>query len=251
MTRQPRPGVAVTPCTRCPLRALPTFKPVSRGELTWIQANKRAERGFPRGATLVEEGGQTRRVFTLLSGWAFRFKTLTDGRRQILNILLPGDLAGLQASLMDVAPHGIEALTDVRLCTFRDAAMEDLMREHPKLGLDVTWLAAQGERLTDDVLLSVGRRNALERVAMLLVYLYKRAGSAGLITGGALAFPLTQAHIADTLGLSFVHTNRCIQRLRKLGLIQLDKGQLQVNDLRLLRRVAEYWEQPAPSRPLL
>lgn len=240
------------PCQACPLRILPDMREFTPEQLAWIGRQKRAEHVHAAGGTIIAEGATDERVYTLLRGWAFRYKSLPDGRRQILNILLPGDVVGLQAELMSASPHGVEALTEVTLCTFRRDMVWELFRDHPSLALDLTWLAAHGERLTDDVLLSVGRRSATERMAMLLVLLYRRAASSGLKRpDGGVPFPLTQGHIADLLGLSAVHTNRVLQQLRRQGLVSLKEGVLTVGDLRALRRVADYWEQPAPRRPLL
>lgn len=230
---------------------MPDFRQLDAAQLNWIDSQKIGQLIRPAGALLIEEGATDERLYTLLVGWAFRFKALPDGRRQILNILLPGDLVGLQAELMAASPHGVEALTAVSLCAFRHDTLWGLYRDHPRMAWDLTWLAAHGERLTDDALLTVGRRNATERVAMLLVHLYKRAASVGLARNGVIDFPLAQMHIADTLGLSVVHTNRTLQRLRGMGLIRLAEGRLAIGDLRALRRVAAYWEQPAPLRPLL
>jgi CRP-like cAMP-binding protein len=239
------------PCSACPLRPLPTFKPVRPHELASIAAAKVGQRLCSAGATILAEGQSTTRVYVLLVGWAFRFKTLEDGRRQILNFLLPGDLLGLQGELLAKLPHGVEALTAVNLCAFGTDAVPGFFRDNPGIALDITWLAAHEERLVDDAVLTVGRRTAMERVAALLVHLFKRAASAGLVEGDSIPFPLTQLHIADALGLSVVHTNRVLQRLRKGGFIRLENQSLAIGNLGAMRRVAQYWEQPAPLRPLL
>lgn len=242
---------APLPCTACPLRRRKVFKPVSSGQLVWLQQRKVGQRRRDAGESIIEAGSASDRIYTLLDGWAFRYSTLPDGRRQILNFLLPGDLVGLQAELTQASPHGVEALTTVSLCAFRHDTVPRLFRDHADMALDLTWLAAHSERLGDEVLLTVGRRNAIERVATLLVHLYKRACSVGLEEDGTIIFPLTQIHLADALGLSTVHVNRVLQRLRRDGLVRLAKGRLGVGDLKALRRVAAYWEQPSPFRPLL
>ncbi|GGJ38072.1 transcriptional regulator [Neoroseomonas lacus] len=216
-----------------------------------ISAAKVGQRLCSAGATVLAEGQATTRVYVLLAGWAFRFKSLEDGRRQILNFLLPGDLLGLQGELLARLPHGVEALTPVNLCAFGSDAVPSFFRDHPGIALDVTWLAAHEERLVDDAVLTVGRRTAMERVAALLVHLFKRAASVGLVERDSIPFPLTQLHIADALGLSVVHTNRVLQRLRKGGFIRLEDQRLAIGDLGAMRRVGQYWEQPAPLRPLL
>lgn len=241
---------APLPCVRCPLRPLPGFKALREGELAFIARRKVGQRRVEPGGSIVAEGGAAAHVFTLLSGWAFRFKTMPDGRRQIMSFLLPGDILGLQAELLEATAHGVEAVTEVSLCAFARDTVWSVYRVHPPLALDLTWLAAHGERLVDDAMLSVGRRTAVESVAALLVSLFKRAESAGLREGDSVPFPLTQTHVADALGLSVVHTNRTMQRLRRMGLVRIADGRLAVGDLRSLRRIAQYWDQPAPVRPL-
>jgi CRP/FNR family transcriptional regulator len=239
------------PCTACQLRKLPDFKRISAEQLRWVEDRKLGQIHFEAGQSILSDGARDDRLFTVLEGWAIRHKSLPDGRRQILNILLPGDLIGLQGELMGSAQYDVEALTPMRLCVFRRDSFLALAQADPALSLDIAWLAALSERFSDDILLSVGRRTAEERVAMLLVHLHRRAASAGLAEAGIIVFPLTQVHIADALGLSTVHVNRVLQRLRRQGLIRLAEGRLSIGNLRALRRVAEYWEQPAPHRPLL
>ena len=238
-----------TPCQACPLRTLPSIKPNTPDEIEFIQRQKTAEITYRPGTLLVQEGQRDERLFTLLSGWAFRFKSLPDGRRQILNFLLPGDLIGLQGKLFDEAPHGVEALTSVTLCAFTRERTWDVFREYPALAYDITWLCAHEERFLDEGLLSVGRRTAQERVATLLLLLWSRASQLGLVSEGVLALPLTQAHIADALGLSPVHTNRTLQVLRRRRLFVLKDGLLSAVDEAGLRRLTRF-DPPQERRPL-
>jgi len=238
-----------TPCRECPLRRLPAIKTNTLDEIDFIQRQKTAEISYRAGAALVQEGQRDERLFTLLSGWAFRFKAMPDGRRQILNFLLPGDLIGMQGRLFDEAPHGVEALSTVTLCAFTRERTWDVFREYPELAYTLTWLCAHEERMIDDGLLSVGRRTALERVAMLIAHLWSRARQLEMLANGVLVFPPTQAHIADALGLSAVHTNRTLQILRKRGLLALANGVLSGVDELGLKRLARY-DLPETSRPL-
>jgi CRP-like cAMP-binding protein len=188
-----------------------------------------------------------------LSGWAFRFKTLSDGRRQILNFLLAGDFIGVQQNMGDSAAHGVQALTDVTLCVFRRDALWELHRSSPSLGFGVTWLMAHEESLVDDTLLSVGRRSAEERIASLLVLLFKRAAALMPDAGAhGVPFPLTQQHIADGLGLSLVHTNKTLRKLEKRGLHRIEDGRLRLIDVKALARIADlYGDGKPPARPLI
>jgi CRP-like cAMP-binding protein len=105
-----------TICYECALRACGRFKAVTSEELSFISEMLREQVSLPAGAEIIRAGDDSPELYTLYSGWAFRSKKLPDGRRQILNFLLPGDLLGLQAAMFDAALHDIEALTDVRLC---------------------------------------------------------------------------------------------------------------------------------------
>ncbi len=237
------------PCEQCPLRALPQFRSFSAEELKFVSNFKRGELVAEPGAMILSEGSHSAQLFTVLSGWAFRFKTLEDGRRQILNFCLPGDLVGLQGSIIGVMDHSVEALTPTVLCVFQRDQLGELFKNHPGLSFDVTWLASREERMLDENLLSVGRRSALERAAYLLAFLFYRARGAGLI--GSKRIPITQQHVADTLGLSIVHTNKTLRKLSEGGLIRWHDRACEVLDPDGLLKVAG-WHGPTESkRPLI
>jgi CRP-like cAMP-binding protein len=126
-----------TSCYQCGLRACGLFKPVTPEELDTIFNMLEGQIALKAGADIVRAGDESPELYTLYSGWAFRYKTLPDGRRQILNFLLPGDLIGLQAAMFDTAQHGIEALTDVELCVLPRRKVWDLFGQMPGLGFDV------------------------------------------------------------------------------------------------------------------
>ena len=241
------------PCEQCPLRELPLFLPNDHAEVALIQSLKKRQVQINAGDIIIHEGQADAPLFTLFSGWAFRFKTLSDGRRQILNFLLPGDFIGVQQKMSAASPHGVEALSDVSLCVFQRDALWSLHRAAPSIGFDITWLAAHEESLIDDNLLSVGRRSAEERIATLLILLFKRC--AALLPhkpGDGVPFPLTQQHIADSLGLSLVHTNKTLRKLERRGLHRIEGGQLFLRDARALAKLADlYGDGKPPPRPLI
>jgi len=253
----PRYSVLMTliPCSECPLRRLPLFVPHAADELALIESLKQEQVAFRADTTVIHEGQHDGPLYTLLSGWAFRYKTLSDGRRQILNFLLAGDFIGVQQKMSDVTVHGVQALTDVALCVFRRDALWELHRRAPTLGFGVTWLTAHEESIVDDTLLSVGRRSATERIATLLILLYKRAAALEAqphLTAKGVPFPLTQQHIADALGLSLVHTNKTLRGLEGRGLHRIEDGRLRLLDMNALTRLADlYGDGPPPPRPLI
>jgi CRP-like cAMP-binding protein len=222
-------------------------------ELALVQSLKRREVHLRAGETLIHEGQTDAPLYTLRSGWAFRYKTLSDGRRQILTFLLAGDFIGVQQKMGDASAHGVQTLTDAQLCVFQRDALWELHRQSPTMGFNITWLTAHEESMVDDTLLSVGRRSAEERIAMLLIILFKRAAALQADGGAAgVPFPLTQQHIADGLGLSLVHTNKTLRKLERRGLHAMQDGRLVMRDVKALARLADLYGdgKPAP-RPLI
>ncbi|ODT50803.1 Crp/Fnr family transcriptional regulator [Devosia sp. 63-57] len=239
------------PCEQCPLRAMPSFRPFTSEELKFVSSFKSGELVAETGSSILMEGAHSAHLYTVLSGWAFRYKTLVDGRRQILNYLLPGDLVGLQGSVIGEMDHSVEALSPLVLCVFQRDRLDELFRNHPGLGFDVTWLAAREERMLDEHLLSLGRRSALERAAYLLSFLCERAANVGMGGKGTTSLPLSQQHVADTLGLSIVHTNKTLRRLGNMKLIRWHDRSCEVIDVAGLREIAGWEGAGERRRPLI
>ena len=149
-----------TPCDQCPLRKRPALREFSAEELTFVKTLKVDELHVDPGASFLTEGTRSEYLYTVLNGWAFRYKMLDDGRRQILNYASAADMLGLQGALMNEMEHSVEALTPLVLCVFPRSKLWDLYSKLPSLAFDITWLAAREEQLIDEHLLSLGRRTA-------------------------------------------------------------------------------------------
>ncbi len=239
------------PCEVCFLRGNPHFRPFAPEELKFVAGFKRGELVADAGSMILSEGAHSAQLFTLLSGWAFRYKTLEDGRRQILNYLLPGDLVGLQGSIIGEMQHSVESLSPVVLCVFQRDNLTTLFKNHPGLAFDITWLASREERMLDENLLSLGRRSAVERAAYLIAFIYQRAARVGLAEGKRLLIPISQQHVADTLGLSIVHTNKTLRKLADRKLIRWHGRACEVLDEPGLREMAEWAGLDEQKRPLI
>jgi CRP-like cAMP-binding protein len=240
------------PCESCPLRSKKVFRAFTAEELEFVKTFKTGELTVGAGAMLFLEGTSSAHLYTVLSGSAFRYKLLHDGRRQILNYCFPGDFIGLQGSVMHEMQHSIEALSDIVLCVFQREGLWRLFESHAGLSFDVTWLAARSEQILDQQLLSLGRRSAIERCAHLLLHLAQRVEEVGLVRAdGKIRIPITQQHIADTLGLSLVHTNRTMGRLIKQGMILWKEQEFEILDRDRLAEIASEEVPASQVRPLL
>lgn len=253
MTAQPGRNFTTRqyPCENCPLRPMKVFRDFEKQELAFISKFKRGELVVEKGATVLVEGNHSAHLYTALSGWGFRYKLLPDGRRQILNYLMPGDLIGLQGTLMGEMQHSVEALTPMLLCVFERDNLNELYRNHPGLAYDITWIASREERMLDENLLSLGRRTALERAAYLIAFIASRGKTVGLNDGATFEIPITQQHVADTLGLSIVHTNKTLRKLADKGLIRWLDRSCEVVDAEGLQELADWEGLKEQKRPLI
>jgi CRP-like cAMP-binding protein len=256
LTRPPASGARSTaksgpPCLDCPLRLQSAFIPKSRTEIDFIQSVKVDHRSIPAGNEIIYMGQEDAELFTLFEGWAFRHQTLTDGRRQILNFLLPGDLVGFQASLMTAAQHSVEALTDVTVCVFSRRKAWSIFAQMPEVAFQLAWLGAREESLVDENFTSVGQRTAKGRMAALIISLYRRAEHLGLVTDNSFFFPLTRIMLSDALGLSLVHTIKTWSHLRRAGVFSFDKQRLTLLNPRLTARMADDFQREWRQRPIL
>lgn len=234
------------------MQACTGLRELDPSQLAYMQEFKDGEIQLDRGDILIEEGASNTRLYTVLEGVLIRSRSLDDGRRQIVNFMFPGDLIGLQGAFDEPSSHAIEALVDARLCQFRRGDFERLIAQHPSLGYDITWLAAKEETALEGHIVSLGQRNARERVTYLAVWLLERALSTCLASdSNVLALPITQAQIADMLGLSLVHTNRTIRQLEREGLVEWKSRQVCVPDMKRAADFAQFDLESSRPRPFI
>src|SRR3546814_2838176 len=96
-------------------RKLSAVLHLSNAESACIEAMQKRVKCIAAGTEFVRDGEPYDHTYIVKDGWAIRFKTLSDGRRQILNFVLPGDFIGLFSALFEVADHSVAALTDMEI----------------------------------------------------------------------------------------------------------------------------------------
>jgi CRP-like cAMP-binding protein len=236
----------IIPCIECPLQSCSGLRPLTEAQIAFMMSFKQGELYVAKGGRMLSQGVVSPHLYTVLQGVLFRFKTMEDGRRQIVNFLFPGDMVGLQGAMEDPLQHSVEALTEARLCIFQRERFLELFAQHPRLGFDVAWLAARQEISLDEHLTSVGRRSARERIAYLALFLFLRGRATGLSGRTYLNISLTQAQAADTIGLSVVHANKTLQALRKAAILEWTQDRIGIHDLHAAIESAKY-DQPVES----
>ncbi|MBF9044325.1 helix-turn-helix domain-containing protein [Rhodobacterales bacterium HKCCE4037] len=241
----------VTNCANCPLRKIDVFKDLDRDELAYMQRFKHGELKIDSQSTVLMEGSNSPQLFTALKGMGLRYKTLEDGRRQVVNFVLPGDFIGLQAGVMGEMKHSVEATTPMVLCVFDRSELWSLFKTQPERAFDLTWAAAIEEHFLGEALATLGQMDAIERMSWGLIRFFMRCESLGLVDGDRCPFPYRQQDLADTLGLSLVHTNKTLMKLRQRQLLSLEAGILTLHDPEALKELAALEIEPVVQRPLI
>lgn len=175
-----------------------------------------------------------------LSGWAVRYKVLDDGRRQIVNFILPGDTCDAHVYLFSKLDHSVATLTPVVYSELSREAFERLVSSDVSVAEAFCCEMLAASSIQREWAISLGRRDALERVAHVICELYERLRVVGLVDGNTFAFPVTQMDMADATGLSAVHLNRTLQELRGSGYITLKDRSLTIHDFQALSNTAMF-----------
>jgi CRP-like cAMP-binding protein len=189
---------------------------------------------------LVIDGYEYRKLCFVEDGFAARYKLLRNGKRQIVDVVLPGDVIGLPSSFFERAAYSVIALSDMKL---QVCLLDDYVRlcyQQPKFGLILSWLAMQEIAVYAEHTISTGRRTPVERLAHFLLEMHARLTMVGRTAGSSFHLPFSQEVIGDALGLSIPHLNRTLAQLRKEGLITVNGHLIGLADLDAIQRLGHY-----------
>jgi CRP-like cAMP-binding protein len=220
-------------------RKLEGLAPLSDEDRRLLDAVVAQSREVKANTDLIREGEAPNDVHLILEGFACRYKITSTGKRQIMAYLVPGDFCDLHVFILKHMDHSVAALSRCRVVAIpRSRVLE--MTERPAVARALWWAALVDEATLREWLVNIGRRAAAERIAHLLCELLLRLRVVGLANGDSYAFPITQAELADTVGVSAVHVNRSLQVLRDAGLITLRSGQLVILDARRMQEFSGF-----------
>lgn len=199
---------------------------------------------FEKNTEIIDAGQEMDSVLIVKEGWAIRYKTLEDGRRQVLNVLLPGDMFDLQVLVAAESDHSVKTVTSLKGLSVRPSEFRRLLTESGKLTLAFWWMQVQEEAFLREQIVRNGKQTARERIGHFLLELYRRVliTGAGACAGNEEGFrvPLTQTVIADALGLTPIHTNRVLRQLERDDLLERDNGWILFKDQRRLAEISQF-----------
>ena len=205
---------------------------LSRAESSLLMRQLGALQNYRPNVRLISEDDPLDRPRLIRSGWACRVRYLSDGRRQILNYYLPGDIMGFSLEPEPLALAGYASLT--RLMTMDISNLRHLVLERPNEFPELTAACRKMKVHEEFYLLAqitrIGRQKAYERVAHLLLEFYSRLRRTGLTEGASFQLPLTQEALADGLGLSAVHVNRTFKLLKRKYYVRVERNMITLLD---------------------
>lgn len=209
-------------------------------EIRLLEALEQRPVPYPRNTKVWHEGSESTNFYIVRRGWAYSFRLLENGSRQVLDLFVPGDIIGLREYAYKQRLNGLHTVTDVELCAFPKNQLQAVFASSGLLGQLFFAVAARGQALLLERVINLGRRSARQKVAHLLVELSARMKRAPMLGEEIDLFPLSQALLADILGLSAVHINRTIRGLREDGLIDLRYQAIKLLDVDRLKEIAGF-----------
>jgi CRP-like cAMP-binding protein len=197
---------------------------------------------------LVIDGYEYRKLCFIEEGFAARYKLLRNGKRQIVNLLLPGDVVGLPGGFLEKARYSVTALTDLKLQVCSINAYVNLCYKQPQFGLALSWLAMHEAILCAEHAINTGRRTPCERLAHFLLEIHSRLAMVGRASTSGFELPFSQEVMSDALGLSVPHLNRTLAKLRSDGHITVAGHHVEFVDISALELLGHF--QPLDLMPI-
>jgi CRP-like cAMP-binding protein len=222
------------------VRRLATRTPLSGADHHALASLPHTIRTVPAGAHLLRDGDRPEHCAVLLSGFAYRYKLTGDGGRQIMSVHMASEFVDLQNSLLQIADHSVQTLTQAEVALVPTQAIRELTLTHPAVGRAM-WIDTLIEgSIFREWVVNVGRRDSRARVAHLLCELSLRMEAAGLARARRYELPMTQEQLADAVGLTSVHVNRVLRQLAEEGLISRDRRSIAIEDWAGLRAAGDF-----------
>jgi CRP-like cAMP-binding protein len=189
---------------------------------------------------IVKEHERCPQLYLIESGWVFRSRGLASGRRQIVNYALPGDILCADSVLFKASSFDLTARTPVSIIRIEPPSSAEMFDKYPGLSAAIAWTMGQEESILAERVVSLGRRDSLEKLAHALCELEARLSAIGHMRGRTIELPLNQEDFADILGISVIHVNRTFRRMSEDKIAEYRKGQIDLLDRAKLAELAAF-----------
>ena len=226
--------------TSCIIRHFEHYAELTQDDRDLLASLEKSPERYPKNAVLWEQGAPSEDFFTVSRGWAASYRNMENGTRQVLDIYVPGDIIGLREFAFQKRVCGLMVLSDAELCAFPKLRITEVFSRSILLCSIFFMIAARDQAILLERLVNLGRRSAKEKLAHFLVEMCKRLGKTNPVVTDNLKLPLTQALIADALGLSAVHVSRTFQEFKEAGQVSVANGGIAVHDIEALKDIAGF-----------
>ena len=224
----------------CFVARLSGYTELTAIDLGSLRALIEAELTVKKRRDLVIDGYEYRKLCFVQDGFAARYKVLRNGKRQIINVVVPGDVIGMPGSFLDRANYSVIAVTDMKLQVCPLDSFVALCYRIPKFGLALSWLAMHEAVTYAEHVIDIGRRTPIERLARFLLELHSRLAMVGRAEPSGFDLPFSQEVVSDVLGLSAPHLNRMFSRLRADRMIATRDRHVEFLDRKSLESLAHF-----------
>ena len=195
-----------------------------------------------RGVHFINEGAHPSANFLLCSGWAARYSILENGRRQVVELMLPGDLFPVYSTCDNRATDAIVALSDCVAATCPPPALHAALLDNPALARTFWWLTQRDKAILRAWISNLGQRDSYTRTAHLVCEMGARLEQAGIIHDGQFELPMTQEELSEAIGITSVHVNRVLRQMQREGLLEMRRMRARILDRKGLERAASFDE---------
>jgi CRP-like cAMP-binding protein len=218
---------------------LSAFVDLSPEEVTILSKLEKRKLRFCAGYEMGNHG-ETNKAYILSAGWVISYKMMRDGSRQIIDIQVPGDFLGLRSVLLRTSEYHFTPIVEIKAVEILKSDLISIFESTPRFGTAILWAMSRDESMVVEHLVGCGRRKGEARVAHLLLEMGAKLLLVGMGNLSGYECPLTQYHIADALGMSPVHVNRILTKLRNSGLVTFRNGRVTFDNFHELVKMAEF-----------
>lgn len=221
-------------------RKMASVRPMCEALMRDLKTLARDRIEIPAGRPIVKERERCSQIYLVESGWVFRSRGLESGRRQIVNYALPGDLLCVDSAMFKQSSFDLTARTHVSVLRMDAPMAQELFEQYPGLAAALAWTMGHEESVLAERVVSLGRRDSLEKLAHALCELAARLSAIGRMKGDTIELPLNQEDFADILGISVIHVNRTFRKLSEDKTAEYRKGSIELLDRARLKELAAF-----------